>query len=254
MRHIALGKHKPDASWLAKADHLLEQLRHAPDCAALNKIIDDNSAVWGDLKQWLLALSHGKCWFSEAKDCFSHWDLEHYRPKKFAKDANGAAREGYWWLAFDWKNLRICGNVGNRKKGTFFPLRPGCDRIAPFGDVRQEDPQLLDPIDEHDPLLLSFNLEGRAVPAPHITDEWEKELSNIRYRGIISTFLHSWTSVKQSGLNVGVESKSIWLSWQRITATTQTGSHEIDTNRRLATSAISCMKITSFLRSLARAC
>lgn len=175
MRHIALGKQKPDAGWLTKAERILEQLRQAPDSASRNKIIDDNSAVWGELKEWLLGLSHGKCWFSEAKDCFSHWDVEHFRPKKSAKDADGAICEGYWWLAFDWKNLRICGNVGNRKKGTFFPLRPGCQRIGPFGDVRQEDPQLLDPIDEHDPVLLSFNMEGRAFPAPYIIEEWEKK-------------------------------------------------------------------------------
>ena len=36
-------------------------------------------------------------------------------------------------------------------------------------------PQLLDPIDEDDPGLLSFNLEGRAIPAAHLTDAWERE-------------------------------------------------------------------------------
>jgi len=78
------------------------------------------------LKDWLLKFSNGKCWFSEAKDTFSHMDVEHFRPKKSAKDLNGVEREGYWWLTFDWHNYRICGNVGNRKKGTFFPLSPGC--------------------------------------------------------------------------------------------------------------------------------
>jgi uncharacterized protein (TIGR02646 family) len=174
VRHIVLNS-KPDALWLDKANELLRQLRHAPDASARNKIIDDNSSVWADLKPRMLTLSHGKCWFSEAKDCFSHWDVEHYRPKKVAKDADGSVHDGYWWLAFDWNNLRICGNAGNRKKGTFFPLRPGSSRIAPFGDVRNEDPQLLDPVDQDDPLLLSFNLEGRAIPAAHITDDWEKE-------------------------------------------------------------------------------
>jgi hypothetical protein len=78
-------------------------------------------------------------------------------------------------LAFDWQNFRICGNAGNRKKGTFFPLRSGCPRCAPLGDHRHEDAQLLDPIDEDDPALLSFNLEGRAIPAAHFADVWEKE-------------------------------------------------------------------------------
>lgn len=85
----------------------------------------------------------------------------------------------YWWLAFDWHNLRICGNAGNRKKGTYFPLRAGCPRCAAHGDLRHEDPQLLDPVDPDDPALISFNLEGRAIPAPHVTEGWEK--SRVEY-------------------------------------------------------------------------
>ncbi len=177
MRHIPLRKQKRDAAWVAKADALLSQLRKAPDAATRDKIIDKHKTFWQDpkLKHWLLELSHQKCWFSEASDCFSHWDVEHYRPKKAAKDADGTSHDGYWWLAFDWLNFRICGNVGNRKKGTFFPLRPGCRRVGPLGDLRYEDPQLLDPIDEDDPALLSFNVQGEAIPAAHIEDAWERE-------------------------------------------------------------------------------
>ncbi|MGH6751843.1 MAG: hypothetical protein ACREDP_06715 [Bradyrhizobium sp.] len=175
MRFISLRGKKPHPEWVARAEALLAQLRAAPDATARRAIIDVNSPVWGELKTWLLSLSHQKCWFSEAKDCFSHWDVEHYRPKKEAKDADGTEHDGYWWLAFNWENLRICGNAGNRKKGTFFPLRAGSARCAPLGDHRAEDAQLLDPADEDDPALLSFNVEGRAVPAAHITDDWEKE-------------------------------------------------------------------------------
>lgn len=164
----------PDAAWLAKATRLLQQLRNAADREARNAIIDANGAVWGELKEWLLSLSHQKCWFSEAKDCFSHWDVEHYRPKKSAKDQDGTEHEGYWWLSFDWQNFRICGNAGNRKKGTFFPLRSGCNRCVLDGDHRLEDPLLLDPTDADDPILLSFTLEGRAVPDAFISDVWEK--------------------------------------------------------------------------------
>ncbi len=175
MRYIPLRDHRPDPTWEARANELLDELRAAPDATARKKIIDNNSAVWSDLKRWLLNLSHQKCWFSEAKDCFSHWDVEHYRPKKSAKDKDGTEHDGYWWLAFDWQNFRICGNAGNRKKGPYFPLRPGCARTIEFGDVRYEDPLLLDPIDEDDPSLLSFNIQGRAIPSPGIVDLWEKE-------------------------------------------------------------------------------
>lgn len=174
MRHISVDGKVPASAWVAKAAKLLAELQAAPDVEARNKIIDKNGKVWGELKQWLLEISHQKCWFSEAKDCFNHWEVEHYRPKKCAKDADGTEHDGYWWLAFDWHNFRICGNAGNRKKGTFFPLRDGCPRCKPLGDHRLEDPQLLDPVDEHDPSLLSFNLEGRAIPAAHIADAWER--------------------------------------------------------------------------------
>lgn len=173
MRYISLRDQQPDPEWIRRASALIADLRAAADSAARNKIIDDNDGLWGELKEWLLELSHGKCWFSEAKDCFSHWDVEHYRPKKSAKDRDGTTHGGYWWLAFAWENYRICGNAGNRKKGTFFPLRDGCARAGVDGDLRYEEPMLLDPADEDDPVLLFFNLEGRAVAAPHVNDPWE---------------------------------------------------------------------------------
>ncbi len=175
MRYIPLHDQIPDAVWDAKAKAVLAQLKAAPDAEARKAIIDANSAVWGELKEWLLSLSHQKCWFSEAKDCANHWHVEHFRPKKSAKDKDGTEHEGYWWLSFDWHNFRICGNVPNTKKGTFFPLRTGCARAAPRGDLRFEDPLLLDPADEDDPSLLSFDMLGRAIPNPEIADDWEKE-------------------------------------------------------------------------------
>ncbi len=174
MRYIPLQDQNPDPVWLTKANGLLDDLRAAGDSDERKTIIKKNSATWGELKDWLLELSYDKCWFSEAKDCFSHWDVEHYRPKVHAKDDAGVEEAGYWWLAFDWHNFRICGNAGNRKKGTYFPLRPGCSRVHVDGDLRQEDPMLLDPVDEDDPGLLFFDIEGRAVAAPHVTNEWEK--------------------------------------------------------------------------------
>jgi hypothetical protein len=173
LRHIQ--PREPDPAWIEKADDLLDELRTAETVEARNALIDSRAEVWGELKSFLLGLSYSKCWFSEAKDCFSHWDVEHYRPKKTARDQDGTVHDGYWWLSFDWQNLRVCGNAGNRKKGTYFPLRPGSARIGPFGDLRHEDPQLLDPADPDDPALITFNVEGRAIPAAHVADSWERE-------------------------------------------------------------------------------
>lgn len=169
----------PDTAWLKKAEDLLHQLDAARSVEERNEIIDRGSAVWGELKPWLLSLSHQKCWFSEAKDCFSHWDVEHFRPKKSARGHDGEISEGYWWLAFDWRNLRVCGSVGNRKKGTFFPIRPSTKRAERKSDRREEQYQLLDPADEDDPSLLFFSVTGDAIPAPYVDNAWER--SRVEY-------------------------------------------------------------------------
>src|ERR1700722_7044916 len=147
MRFINLEKVEPNEAWRLTARALSDRLDAAATKQERDEIIRQNSAVWGELKSWLLARSQGKCWFSEARDYFSHWDVEHYRPKSAAKDLDGKLRgDGYWWLAFDWHNFRICGNVGNRKKGIFFPLRPGTHQATAIDrNIDDEFPLLLDP-------------------------------------------------------------------------------------------------------------
>lgn len=176
MIHIKFGDKEPPQKWLEKARKLSHQLDEAASGEERAKIIRDNAKVWGELKNWLLKLSYGKCWFSEAKDTFSHWDVEHFRPKKSARDIDGTEREGYWWLSFDWHNYRICGNVGNRQKGTFFPLCPG-SQVATSNArhlVADEIHLLLDPACEGDPEHLSFNEEGKATSMPGL-DGWPKQ-------------------------------------------------------------------------------
>jgi len=173
MRFINLDGEEPDKAWQMKAKALTDQLDAATTKAERDKIIGDNSAVWGELKPWLLERSERKCWFSEARDCFSHWDVEHYRPKKTSKNLDGTERgEGYWWLAFDWHNFRICGNVGNRKKGGFFPLRDGTHQASATNrNIDDEFPYLLDPTRPEDPLLLTFDENGDVKPLPDL-DAW----------------------------------------------------------------------------------
>jgi hypothetical protein len=162
---------KPEASWVGRAEVLTEQLRLAADDAARHKIIDDNASLWGEVKSWLEEFSHGKCWFSEAKDTCSHWQVEHFRPKKTAKGIDG---RGYWWLAFDYLNYRLCGGVVNAKKGSFFPLRAGTAAATCPGDnCDDEAPVLIDPTVPSDVMLLTFAEGGRA--APLYSDGWPHE-------------------------------------------------------------------------------
>lgn len=173
MRFINLDGKEPDKDWRRRARALSDALDAAETKADRDAIIENNSAVWRELRSWLLELSGGKCWFSEARDCFSHWDVEHYRPKKAARNLDGTHRgEGYWWLAFDWRNFRICGNVGNRKKGAFFPLRDGTHQASAVDrNTEDELPYLLDPVRPDDPLLLCFDENGDIKPLPDL-DTW----------------------------------------------------------------------------------
>ena len=165
-------------AWLDKSQKLVEQLaalETAGKRKERNELIDANNGHWGQLKKWLLALSGGKCWFSEVRELYSHYDVEHFRPKKEAKTLDPIERDGYWWLAFNYMNFRVCGNVGNRKKGGWFPLRAG-SLCSTYGCQCEESETryLLDPIDDYDVCLLAFDEEGKAIPVPGAT-EWEEQ-------------------------------------------------------------------------------
>lgn len=169
------------SAWLAKSAQLVANLS-ALDAAGKrderNALIDANSAHWGALKGWLLAVSNGKCWFSEVRELYSHYDVEHFRPKKEAKELDAKVRDGYWWLAFDYMNFRACGNVGNRKKGGWFPLKNGslCSTHAQPCE-ESETRYLLDPIDDDDVALIAFDEEGKVIPLAGIS-VWEQERVN----------------------------------------------------------------------------
>jgi hypothetical protein len=180
MRYIPLFEQTPPPDWLVRAENAKAEVEN---CAKLgrserNELIDKKAKIWGDLKPWLLDLSYSKCWFSEARECFENWEVEHFRPKKKALDAEGKERDGYWWLGFEWINYRICGRRLNAKKGTYFPIINSPDEEnegTPFpvnnfpadenhrDQVEDELPLLLDPCCEEDCELLSFNELGEAV-------------------------------------------------------------------------------------------
>jgi uncharacterized protein (TIGR02646 family) len=129
-----------------------------PDEKSRQTFISQKSAIWAELKPVLETLSDGKCWYSEAKDKVSYWEVDHYRPKKL-----------YPWLAFDWKNFRLCGGKPNRKKTDEFPLEDESRRACAGAlDTSAERPLLLDPVCWGDARLLAFKADGEptcAVPA-----------------------------------------------------------------------------------------
>jgi len=179
MRYINIQDLELPDGWLEKAEALTEKLHDAVDDKARGKIIHDNP-IWQELVVPLSNLSDGKCWYSEAKEIMSDRDIDHFRPKKEAKNVDGiprASTEGYWWLAFDWENYRFSSIYSNRRrrdkfantdktggKWSYFPLFEHSPVAPTKARCADEDIMLLDPCDEDDPGLLTFDSTGTAIP------------------------------------------------------------------------------------------
>ncbi len=169
MIHVPAQMLNIPAAWKTLADSKADELnsKHAAgDINERNKFIDDNAHVWQDarIKKELLDLSHGKCWFTEARDKVSYFHIEHFRPKKESWDLDGKKRDGYWWRTFDHTNFRICGAVINRPKSCYFPLRLGSTPGTPDKPkCRGERAVFLDPTSIWDVGLVAFDSEGKFV-------------------------------------------------------------------------------------------
>lgn len=140
--------------------------------------IERKSHVWRAFGRYLARMSYGKCWYSESNDPQSFFDVDHFRPKKAAKRAEGAEDDGYPWLAFSWENFRYAAGRSNRLntdeateavvgKGSWFPLEEGS--VKADWEHRCENLEkaiLLDPTRQQDVDLLDINTEdGRAWPS-----------------------------------------------------------------------------------------
>jgi hypothetical protein len=146
------------------------------------KFIDDHQALCSNLRNGLWAVGSAKCWYSEAQLQEVEGHVEHYRPKK---RVTGAQLTGYWWRAFDWRNLRLAHPTVNRRvtdyltgrlagKGGYFPLSNEGQRATSSADEVNEEPILLDPTVFSDTQLICFSPESGA-PRPRFgkdEDEW----------------------------------------------------------------------------------
>jgi 5-methylcytosine-specific restriction endonuclease McrA len=193
MKYIPLKEANKEAlgAWLQKSNEILDEMKKEPDAQKRKAIIHKNKTHWRDagLLEFLKKLSDGKCWYTEAKFTAEYPHLEHFRPKSYARDEDGAKfHAGYWWLAFDIENYRLSKPVPNIRKGTYFPLRkPKRAVCEPDEAVSCESPLFLDPVNEDDAALIGFNSLGQPEPCKEPTfdlDEWDKrriEFSIKRY-------------------------------------------------------------------------
>ncbi len=200
MRFIDLENNPPPQKWIDNATMLTQKLIDEPGIEEKKKIIEKHSGEWGKIKAHLLSLSHGKCWYSEAKEIFSHYHVDHYRPKKKVKNLDKSERDGgYWWKAFDWTNYRIMGGVGNTKKSDYFPVK-NYPATCHTDSCDDELCYFLDPIDKDDTELLTFDESG--IPQSINSDEnsWDYErvqvtikYYNLKYGLLVDARKEIWT-------------------------------------------------------------
>ena len=191
MIYINLYDNPPPKELIEEGEELTAELEKlSPD--KRTAFIDSNSDYWKKLKEHYAKLSSNKCWYTEAKEVASHYHMEHFRPKakviKLKKDCTiqtTNSAESYWWLAFDWKNYRLSASIPNTTKSNYFPLKPGTNAATCEAELETEWPGLIDPTDEQDVYLITFDEDGKVYPTcPEDTWDADRGRLSIRVYGL----------------------------------------------------------------------
>lgn len=203
MRWVDIDQLEIPDGWEEKADTALNKLREAIEGAEQQAVIDGSNAklarkavitkelkkkshtkIWRELAPQLAKLFNKKCWYSESLNPGSDKDVDHFRPKNRVDE--DPEHEGYWWLAFNWRNYRYSCQWCNQRRVDAQNKTEGgkWDRFPVSGTFRanqeidhweSEDINLLDPIDPDDWKLLTFLPNGEPKPArPQGTREYER--------------------------------------------------------------------------------
>lgn len=183
MQHIDLSQFRPSAEWVARARAATAELRMCQSHEERMDYITRHAPIWRDLRDQLIATFGPKCWFTDAPELVARLDVEHFRPKAKAVNLDGSEREGYWWLAFNVDNLRLCGQIPNREhKKCYFPLHAQ-SRVADPQNVSYVDeiPLFLDPVNIYDVSLVVYAEDGAVHPRADAS-AWDKERVEITDR------------------------------------------------------------------------
>lgn len=192
-----------------------EELEAIADVGARKEYIKNHSTAWTAVREYLSGMSHGKCWYSEAKEAVSRYQVDHFRPHGRAKQAAKTYTDGYSWLAFDLDNFRLSGmlcNTANQEysehtigKSDWFPLvDPDRRATLTTRDIAQETPLLLDPVEPEDPYKLLFNDEGNVDPDPDLAEDLKVSVElAIQYLGLRQSQLNgrrrsAWRTCKRT--------------------------------------------------------
>lgn len=210
MRFINMSSSDLPDGWAQRAQRALGELRREVEQAAETARLEGGDVraarrkavksglkvqsrvdVWRSLRQTLATRGYGKCWYSESRDPTADKNVDHFRPK--GRVAEDPSHEGYWWLAFEWRNLRYASQWCNQRrndtfnatsggKGDQFPLLvAGSRAYSETDDCTLEDVELLDPADPDDWRLLTFVPTGMPLPvSPKGTREHRRAATSIK--------------------------------------------------------------------------
>lgn len=177
MRLIDLEAIRPHIRDEIKAlDEATREVLKEADPEARKEIFNKYDDRWRAVRDAFEAYSNGKCWYVECKSPNADNDIDHYRPK--GRVAEDKSHPGYYWLAFEWWNLRLsCQRVNRRRrdpeggetggKGDHFPLVNPDDRARrPSDDLSLELPAIVDPTNPSDVAMLTFSRSGELELVP----------------------------------------------------------------------------------------
>lgn len=168
-----------DAKWTKwKADGAKKVLAHVADVQAGRKPkISD--ALYKRMRDVIFAAYHGKCAYCEALIKLDQpGDVEHFRPKGEVSDENwqvvavqGRPHPGYYWLAYDWRNLLPSCARCNRPtktgigivvgKGTRFPVAQTW--AVDDAGIAAEEPRFLHPVFDDPSRHLAFDRQTGVI-------------------------------------------------------------------------------------------
>jgi hypothetical protein len=255
--------------WSAVPQEIIDALREA--AVALDAIQDrderrdyirKNADKWAAVRTYLRDMSHGKCWYSEAKECVSRYHVDHFRPHGRAKQAEKEFADGYSWLAFDLDNFRLAGvlcNTVNREhseesigKGDWFPLLDPSKRATLTSrSYAAESPVLLDPTDPDEAAGIIFNDNGAPAPDPNLNEKAKERITlSIRYLGLDQSMLN------ESRRSAWRDCSKKIVKYDRI-ARKPKGDRtpeEVETMKELAAELIAMTRAESQFSSVARSC
>jgi hypothetical protein len=183
MLHVKFSPPANDPQWTAWIDETITETNKNLSLIQRNRRISYKAKLYKKMRQVIFDGFYGKCAYCEAKFILTETgDVEHYRPKGAVTDERDQRimitirgkrpkpHPGYYWLAYDWKNLLPSCSLCNRPsrpraglrigKGTRFPvlsstLKYGHARSP--GDLPKELPVFIHPVFEDPQKHIKFD-------------------------------------------------------------------------------------------------